>query len=98
MPFTLGFASQAHLIDHFDQHGADFGAATPAEYEARADTFLGGPMRPGTQEGRRKNGDIVRYNIMTREFGVVTQTGIILTYWRLNKRDNMAYFRRTCNQ
>lgn len=98
MPFTRGFESQGKLIDHFDRHGMDFGATSEADYEALADTFLGGPRRPGTQEGRRRNGDIIRYNIMSREFGIVTADGFILTYWRLNTRDNMAYFRRACNQ
>lgn len=96
MPFTLGFADTVKLIDHYDRHGTDFGAKSEAEYEQQADSFLGGPAATGTLECFRRNGDLVRYNTLTSEFGVLHADNTIGTYWRLNKQDNMAYFKRQC--
>ncbi len=72
MPFTNGFVDQASLMDHFSQHGWDFNAADEQEYQALADRFLGGSKAPGTDECTRfRNGDIIRYNHLTEEFGVL---------------------------
>jgi filamentous hemagglutinin len=91
------FASDGQLQDHFNRHGGDFGARTAAEYEAQANTFLNGPRGPGVLEKTRPNGDIVRYNPATDEFGVVKPDGTIRTYYkpdpaRHGRPTNLDYF------
>lgn len=73
------------------------------EYESRADAFLGGPKKLLTLECKRRSGHLLRYNIWTKEFGVVTSGGIILTYYRPEKRihkklTNLCYFLEECGK
>jgi len=98
---TRGFQSQIKLLRHFQDHGHEFGAATAEDYEAKADIFLGSPLNPGIQECTRSDGDTLRYSRTTKEFGVLTDTNHIRTYYLLTKptvtlRD--AYFQDQCNQ
>ncbi|WP_221119613.1 hemagglutinin repeat-containing protein [Rhizobium lentis] len=91
------FGSVAKLQDHYNRHGNDFGAKSAAEYQAQAKAFLGGPIAPGILEKIRSNGDIVRYNPTTDEFGVVSSGGIIRTYYKPDpavhgKGSNLDYF------
>jgi hypothetical protein len=91
------FADESKLIAHFEDHAADFGASTPAEYQHMADTFLTGPKTIGTHELVRGNGDIVRYNETTNEFGVVGKSGQIRTFYKPTPaihgyKTNMEYF------
>ena len=91
------FADQNKLQDHYKRHGKDFGARSPAEYEAQADRFLNGSMRQRTLEKVRPNGDIVRYNPSTQEFGVVRPDSTIRTYYRPDpavhgRPTNLDYF------
>jgi len=76
------FGSQEKLIDHFKRHGSDFGAKSPAEYEQQASAFLTGPLPTGAFEKTRPNGDLVRYNPATEEFGVLSKDGVIRTYFK----------------
>jgi len=76
------FATDAQLQGHFGDHGRDFGAKTPGEYQQQADTFLNGPRASGVLEKVRPNGDIVRYNPATEEFGVAQGNGTIRTYFK----------------
>jgi filamentous hemagglutinin len=99
---TKGF-DPALLPDHFQRHGADFGAASPQEYEAMADQFLGSPLTPPTQECiRRSNSDILRFDPITNEFGVLSNNGMIRTYYKPNPWNkkkfptNLAYFSAEC--
>jgi filamentous hemagglutinin len=79
---TGRFASEPQLLDHFGRHAADFGATSPADYEAMADRFLTGDLPPGALEKVRPNGDVVRYNPVTEEFGVLKSGGAtIRTYY-----------------
>src|SRR6185312_16839686 len=40
------FDSEVKLEDHWNRHGRDFGATSPAEYERQANRFLNGPRDP----------------------------------------------------
>lgn len=101
-PVTLSqiparFADNARLQDHFRRHGADFGLSNPPDYEAQAARFLAGRPSQGILEIVRTNGDIVRYNTSTNEFGIITQDGIIRTYFKPDPAvhgypSNMEYF------
>ncbi|CAN5165487.1 hypothetical protein BH11ACT3_BH11ACT3_01010 [soil metagenome] len=69
--------------DHFGRHGSDFGATTTSEYVRQADEFLTGPPAVGTLEYvRPESGAIVRFNPDTDEFGIVSASGVLETYYR----------------
>ena len=91
------FADQAKLDDHFARHGSDFGAKTTLEYQAQADRFLTASKPAGVLEKTRPNGDVVRYNPSTDEFGVVSSGGSIRTYYKPDpavhgRESNLDYF------
>lgn len=91
------FADQAKLDDHSARHGSDFGAKNTLEYQAQADKFLTASKPAGVLEKARPNGDIVRYNPSTDEFGVVSSGGSIRTYYKPDpavhgKGSNLDYF------
>lgn len=93
MPYTRGFAP-GKLGIHFYKHGTAVGAATRADYEQKADQFIGGPLTLGRLECQRSMGDRVRYNVLTDEFAVVTRAGFIRTYYL--RRNGLNYFVREC--
>jgi hypothetical protein len=87
----------SELGDHYYRHGADFGATTMAEYAQQADNFLGGAKTGQTLERVRENGEIVRYNVITDEFGVIGPDGVIKSYFRPDPNrhgyaSNLDYF------
>ena len=75
------FADRERLADHYNRHGADFGAKSEAEYQQMADNFLTGPRNSTTLEITRSNGDVVRYDPASDAFGVVSSNGSIRTYY-----------------
>jgi len=100
-PPTLGgpgaFRNQGLLERHFVDHGQDFGPATISDYHAAANRFLTGERGLGTLERTRSNQDVVRYNTITEQFGVISGSGTIRTYFRPDPRthgyrDNLEYF------
>ncbi|WP_168734251.1 two-partner secretion domain-containing protein [Pseudothauera nasutitermitis] len=91
------FADQAKLDDHFARHGSDFGARNALEYQSQADRFLTVSKPVGVLEKVRPNGDVVRYNPATDEFGVISSSGNIRTYYKPDpavhgKGSNLDYF------
>ena len=76
------FGNNARRQDHFNRHGGDFGATSATQYEAMADGFLTGRRQSGVLERVRPNGDVVRFNPATNEFGVVSGDGTIRTYYK----------------
>ncbi|MGO9470068.1 MAG: hypothetical protein ACLQVF_38705 [Isosphaeraceae bacterium] len=92
-----GFPDSVKLLDHYNRHGADFGAASAAQYEQMADAFLNGPGGTGVLQKVRRNGDIVRYDPATEAFGVVKAGGAIRTHFKPNPAvhgysTNLDYF------
>lgn len=81
---SKGTFSDHAMLDHYNRHGQDFGAKTPADYERLADLFLNGPRPVGALDQTRTNGDLVRYNPITDEFGIATPDGTIRTYFEPN--------------
>ena len=97
--FSLGggFANESTLLDHFARHGAELGAESASEYAAQAENFLKGPLAEGGLERIRINGDLVRFNPATDEFGVLSQKGVIRTYFKPDPAvhgftSNLEYF------
>jgi filamentous hemagglutinin len=102
VPFTLGFVDKAALANHHQRHRAELGWISEERYAVCADIFLGSPLNPRTQlEGCRSNGDIVRYDQQTDEFGVLSSDGHIKTYYKPDPRihgktNNLEYFQQEC--
>ena len=91
------FGDARKLADHFARHGADFGAANAAAYERQAGNFLTGPRNSETLTKIRPNGDIVVFNPNTDEFGILSRSGVIRTYYKPNRTvhgypTNLDYF------
>jgi hypothetical protein len=91
------FGSDAKLLDHFNRHGGDFGHTTAAGYQAAADRFMMSNRGAGILEKVRPNGDVVRFNPATNEFGVSSKDGVLRTYYRPDpavhgKPTNLDYF------
>ena len=102
MALTLGFASGRKRRRHFYDHRNDFPAVTTElEYETLADIFLGSVLGVDSLQCARKNGDAVRLNMVTNEFGIVTKNGYIRTYFKpsepfLAGRTPLQYFNDEC--
>jgi len=79
---TKGFESLVQLRRHFSEHGSDFSASNPNEYEEMADEFLGGDMAGTMYECVRPGGAKLRYDSSTDAFGVLDPTDIIRTFFK----------------
>lgn len=91
------FGDTQKLNDHFTRHGTDFGASSPQEYQMQAEKFLTSAKTAETLEKNRPNGDILRYNPKTDEFGVISAAGTIRTYYKPDplthgRPSNLDYF------
>ncbi|MEO5988687.1 MAG: hypothetical protein ABIU54_09250 [Candidatus Eisenbacteria bacterium] len=88
----VGFASPERLREHFEKHGAEFGAANSAEYLAHAqalrDAALGGPVL----EAVRADGVVSRFDRASGTFVAFDRDGIIRTCFKPN--DGERYFVR----
>lgn len=96
--YTAGFKSRVHLLDHFAKHQGRLGFSQVSEYEEAADSFVGKPLPSTAGEFIRPwNGDVVRFDAATDEFGITDRSGFLKTYYRLHPDDhdeptNMQYF------
>jgi pyocin large subunit-like protein len=70
------------LIQHFGEHGNEFGAATDTEYEALADAFWHDPKPAHVQECRRRRGDILRFDPITQTLSAVDNKSVIRTFFK----------------
>jgi len=75
------FAPGERLIHHA-KHKAQFPGLTDIQYEELADVFLRRTPALELLECERKKGDVLRYDTATGEFGVLSATGIIRTYFK----------------
>jgi len=81
LKYTMGFEPSA-LMDHVQRHAARLhivGGAT--EYEELADALFAIPRPPDVVECSRPDGDIIRFNKITEEYGVIAPSRIIRTYY-----------------
>lgn len=81
---SLGVArfDAAERAIHFAKHRADFNTLNEIEYENLADGFMSGAVHADLLECVRTRGDVVRYNRATDEFGVLSSSGMIRTYFK----------------
>ena len=71
------------LSDHFSRHHVRLGLKSEKEYQRKASEFLlTSAAERGIQDCTRKYGDLVRYDPITDEFGVLSSAGIIRTYFK----------------
>jgi hypothetical protein len=78
------------------------GVWTSADYEARAEDFLNGPLCPTCYECNRPQGGRARFDTMTNRYGVVSAWGHIATFMILESithayPTNWAYYISRCN-
>ncbi len=104
MPEAHGFLTEWDKQRHFNDHRHEFlNLQSADEYEARGIAFLHGPTNATMLEQVRRDGDRVRFDQSTQEFGVCDQDGHIRTYFVADpafhgKTDNLTYFYWTCAQ
>lgn len=105
--YTNGFNRQESLSDHFTRHGSLLGVSTEEEYLGRADAFCGRPLDPAETHIyeciRPRDGDRIRYNDRTEEWGVLCKYNVIRTYYVLTTAiakhgSGIAYFRLECSK
>ncbi|WP_417629418.1 RHS repeat-associated core domain-containing protein [Nonomuraea rubra] len=94
---TRGMSRVENAYDHWARHGSDFPHLNNAkEYVEEATDFLTG-SHPGVLTKTRSNGDVVRYDPQTEQFGVATAQGVPRTYYKPDPQrhphpTNLDYF------
>jgi len=79
---TKGFESVQQLNRHFQEHGNDFGASNPNEYEQLADAFLGKGTTATVHECTRRCGMKLRYDPVDESFGIIGSDDVIKTFFK----------------
>lgn len=97
MPFKHRF----DLERHFARHGDELLAKSADEYERLAEAFMMGPVRDGALECFRVNGDLVRFDPRTNEFGILATAGNVVTFMIVkqlpsSQQTPLQYFRSNC--
>ncbi len=98
---AVPFKHRYSLERHFVRHGHEFHAASADEYERLAEAFMMEQLRAGALECRRTNGDLVRFDPRTNEFGVLSAAGHIATFMIVqplpgDQQTPLQYFRSNC--
>lgn len=89
------FASKKHLDDHYVKHvirQKEFGKISKKKYLRRAQELVTSEPGGDILVKRRSNGDRLFYNQKTNEFAVLSEDGIIRTFFK--PKDGIDYFRR----
>ena len=84
IPHTNGFRDTGLRFQHWSDHSSDFGGLTVLEYERMADEFLSMPrLRARLFEcSRPRNQALVRYDLTTDSFGILSRDGTIQTFFK----------------
>jgi len=80
LQYTSGFSPGA-LMDHLQKHGARLRIVDKNEYEQRADALFAIPKPDSVLECSRPDGDVIRLNKKTDEYGVIAADRVIRTYY-----------------
>lgn len=88
----IGFSDAAHLAEHFQKHGREFGGISQLEYLQRAQALRDRPAAGPVREAVRRDGVVTRYDRSEGEFLAFDHDLTIRTYFRPN--DGEAYFDR----
>ena len=84
------FKTRNSLDRHAQEHSDEFGFITPDEYETLAIKFMSGPLVWHVMQLERQNGDYIRWNSHTGQFGVRFRDGRLKTYF-LGKATEEGY-------
>ncbi|MBC7841533.1 MAG: hypothetical protein H7099_04450 [Gemmatimonadaceae bacterium] len=91
-----GFTTRAHLVEHFEKHGAEFPGLDIDAYLAAAQLLRDRPTGAEVLELRRRDGVITRFDNTSGAFLAVNRDGTIRTFFRPN--DGASYFRRQASR
>lgn len=86
-PTADTWGSMRTLLDHFDRHGADFGAKDPDDYARRAWLFLQRARKEGLPAKRDADGVLRVFDPATRSFGAYNRDGTTRTFFKPSRRD-----------
>lgn len=75
------FQGGASLLEHFGDHGRDFGFATQGQYLQGARYFFSKPPTPTMQSFISRDGWFFQFDTATNEFGIINKYGGISTYY-----------------
>jgi len=87
-----GFRDQQHLREHFQKHGAEFGAGSESEYLRLAQSLRDRPAGGEVLEAVRTDGVITRFDRSTGAFLAFDRDRTIRTFFRPN--DGERYYTR----
>lgn len=79
-----------HLEEHFQKHGAEVGASSKEDYQAKAQALVKGGA--GVDTLKQRDGDTCFFKESSGEFAVLSDRNIIRTYFR--PKDGRKYFER----
>jgi pyocin large subunit-like protein len=93
---TKSKSSVQNAYRHFEDHGTEVGAQNAVDYVKKAEDFLHNPPA-GTLTKVRNNGDVIRYDPSTNNFGVMDAKGTPRTFFQPDpsahgKPSNLDYF------
>jgi pyocin large subunit-like protein len=87
-----GFRNPARLDEHYQKHGAEFGAISKAEYLRLAQELRDAPVGGPILEARRPDGEFSRFDSRHGYFGAYNPDKTIRTFFIPN--DGERYFHR----
>ena len=88
-------------MDHFQRHRSEFGFSAAAEYEAAAASLFTLPLSPTVWECNRPNGDVLRYDTVNDQFGILAGDDFMRTMFRPRRSGGESrrdYFERQCSK
>lgn len=88
----VGFADTRRLEEHFEKHGAEFGATSRQDYLRLAQKLRDAPAGGPILEAVRRDGVVTRFDRQTGAFIAFNANGVIRTFFRPN--DGERYWRR----
>jgi hypothetical protein len=92
----IGFRSPDRLRQHFQKHGAEFGAISEARYLSLAQDLRDAPLSKVVIETEQKDGTVSRFDRATGAFIAFDRSLIIRTFFRPN--DGERYFWRAAGR
>ena len=91
-PASVGFADARRLDEHYEKHGAEFGATSRQDYLRMAQKLRDAPAGGPILEAVRRDGVVTRFDRQTGAFIAFNSNGVIRTFFRPN--DGERYWRR----
>lgn len=91
-PSSIGFGSASKLTEHYQKHGAEFGAQSQDDYLRMAQALRDKPVGGDVLELVRDDGVTCRFDRSSGAFIAVNPDHTIRTFFKPNDGEN--YFRR----